>query len=184
MPACISALLFTALVFCGNKNFVSGNSLLEMITSVLKQGHYDPPKIDDAFSKKVYGNVLDKVDNDKRFFTKEDLKKLSKYEKLIDDQVNAGSYEFFDTVWSMMMRRLDLVEAHNNKVLATPFNFKGNDYYTVKDEATENPKDIAALKSEWSAWLKFQALDRLYKKLEQQRTRSEQPDSVKKDIAQ
>ncbi len=182
VPAFSSVLLFTALVFCGNKNFVAGDSLLEMITTVLKQGHYEPPKIDDAFSKKVYTNVLEKIDNEKRFFTKEDLKKLSKYEKLVDDQIKAGSYEFFDTVWHMMMRRLDLIEAHNKGVLATPFSYNGNDVYTVKDEATLNPKDIAELKREWNGWLKFQSLDRLYKKMEQQKTRSTQPDSVKKDI--
>ena len=68
----------TLLVFCSNKKFTAGDSLLVRVTGILSEKHYAPVKINDDFSKKLYDNVLEKLDDDKHFFTQEDIKKLQK----------------------------------------------------------------------------------------------------------
>lgn len=160
----------------------SGDSLLVKITGILNSEHYSPQKIDNAFSKKVFHNVLDKMDNDKRFFTAAEVASLKKYETSLDDQIKAGRFDFFDTTWGILMRRLDVLEKQINSELNQKYDFTGNDSYTVKDKTEKYLADDKALSAEWSKWLKYQTLERLYRKLEIQKNREKEPDSIKNTI--
>lgn len=181
LPLSVSALV-TVLVFCSSKKIGAGDSLLIKITGILKQEHYSAPEINDEFSKKVYKNVLEKLDNDKRFFTQKDIGVLKKYETSIDDQILAGRFDFFDSSWSILMRRLDVLENKVNADLDKPYDFKGDDSYTQRDKVENYPADETSLKNDWGLWLKFQTLDRLYRKLEIQKNREKEPDSIKNTI--
>ena len=60
------------------KSQESGKSfLLPSILKSLETYHYNPPKIDDDFSKKVFDEFIGVLDANKRFFTKEDIEKLT-----------------------------------------------------------------------------------------------------------
>ncbi|MCC7297894.1 MAG: PDZ domain-containing protein [Bacteroidia bacterium] len=179
VPITTFSVLATVLVFCSNKKHAAGDSLLVKITNILKDEHYAAPKIDDEFSKKVYSNVLEKLDNDKRFFTDKDIVKLKTYETSIDDQIKAGRFDFFDTAWSIMMKKLDFIEAVTLKELNQKYDYTGNETYTVKEEEKNYKPDNNALEGEWKLWLKFQSLDRLYRKVEAQKNKNELPDSLK-----
>jgi carboxyl-terminal processing protease len=179
VPTTTAALLVTVLVFCSNKKLTTGDGLLVKITNILKEEHYSAPKLDDDFSKKVYANVLEKLDNDKRFFTNKDIAKLKKYETSIDDQIKAGRFDFFDTAWSIMMGRLNVIESFAVAELAKPYDFTGKESYTVRETVTKYQADIPQLKSEWKLWLKYQTVDRVYRKLEAQKNRESLPDSLK-----
>src|SRR5687768_740665 len=96
LPVSTLSVLVTVLVFCSNKKGGSGDTLLVKITNILKQEHYSAPKMDDAFSKNLFHNVLEKLDNDKRFFTASEFEDLKKYETSLDDQIKAGRFDFFD----------------------------------------------------------------------------------------
>lgn len=172
IPFITGTALATVLVFCSNKKSGSGDSLLVKISNILKQEHYAPPKIDDEFSKKVFSNVLEKLDNDKRFFTASEVARLKKYETSIDDQIKAGRYDFFDSAWNILMGRLDQLETHCSTTLDKPFDYKGKETYTVKEVVKDYQPNINSVKSEWSKWLKYQSIDRLYRKLEAQKNRT------------
>ena len=47
--------------------------LIDLITYVLNQGHYDAKEINDGFSGNVYEGYLEGLDPSKRFFYKEDI---------------------------------------------------------------------------------------------------------------
>lgn len=158
--------ILTVLVFCSNKKFSAGDSLLVKTASILAERHYAPPKLNDEFSKKVYDNVLNKLDDDKRFFTAEDIKKLEKYKTSIDDQIKSGRYDFFDTAWSILMSRLDVIEKHYTTLLEKPFNYNTDASYTIVDKVEKYKPNIEELKKEWTSWLQYQTVDRLYRKTE------------------
>lgn len=160
------AIILMMLVFCSNKKMVAGDSLLVRVVNILSSKHYDAPKMNDDFSKKLYDNVLKKLDDDKHFFTAEDLKRLEKYKTSLDDQIKAGRFDFFDSAWAILNRRMVLLEAHYNKVLEKPFDYNTNQTYTVKDEVEKYQPDVKALKKEWTLWLNYQTVDRLHRKLE------------------
>lgn len=156
----------TLLVFCSNKKFTAGDSLLVRVTGILSEKHYAPVKINDDFSKKLYDNVLEKLDDDKHFFTQEDIKKLQKYEYSLDDQIKAGRYDFFDSAWNILMNRLVILEEHFNKTLDKPFNYENSGTYTVRENTEKYQPNVKSLKDDWTLWLQYQAVDRLYRKQE------------------
>lgn len=156
----------TLLVFCSNKKFTAGDSLLVRVTGILAEKHYSPVKINDDFSKKLYESVLEKLDDDKHFFTQEDIKKLEKYQYSLDDQIKAGRYDFFDSAWNMLMNRLTVLETHFNATLDLPFNYENSGNYTVKETTEKYQPNLKALKEDWTLWLQYQTVDRLYRKQE------------------
>ncbi|NBP06246.1 MAG: tail-specific protease, partial [Bacteroidetes bacterium] len=135
-------------------------------TGILSEKHYTPMKINDEFSKKLYDNVLEKLDDDKHFFTQEDIKKLEKYQFSLDDQIKAGRYDFFDSAWSILMNRLTVLETHFNATLDKPFNYESNGTYTVRETTEKYQPNLKALKDDWTLWLQYQTVDRLYRKQE------------------
>jgi carboxyl-terminal processing protease len=158
--------VLTLLVFCSNKKFTAGDSLLVRVTGILSERHYAPVKINDDFSKKLYDNVLEKLDDDKHFFTQEDIKKLEKYEFSLDDQIKAGRFDFFDSAWSTLMNRLVVLEDHFNKTLDKPFNYENSESYTVRENVEKYQPNVKSLKDDWTQWLQYQTVDRLYRKQE------------------
>src|SRR6478609_10984299 len=65
---CLSATLFAFTV--NSKKSVDPDKdklLLELLTLVIKKGHYNPVAIDDNFSKGVYKEYIEALDPSKRF---------------------------------------------------------------------------------------------------------------------
>ncbi|MBL7811739.1 MAG: carboxy terminal-processing peptidase [Bacteroidetes bacterium] len=148
------------------------------VTNILRDQHYNPAKLNDEFSKKVYANVMDKLDNDKRFFTAKDVARLEKYKTSLDDQIKSGRFDFFDSAWSLLMGRLGYLESHINETLDKPFDYNTTATYTVADKVEKYQPDLTALKADWKRWLQYQTVDRLYRKTEQQKNRSTEKDST------
>lgn len=178
-----SALMVALLVFCSNKKAAGVEPLLTRLTETLSEEHYSPLKIDDKFSEKVYESVLKNLDDDKHFFTQEDINKLSVFKHSIDDQVKAGRFDFLDSAWSILMVRLNTLEPFINKTLDKPFDYKSNTSYTVQDKVLKYQPNLSALEQDWAHWLQFMSVEKLYRKLEDQKNPKASKDSViKKDI--
>lgn len=62
----------------------------------LSAAHYQPERVDDAFSKRVFDLYLKQVDYRKQFLLASDVEQLRRYQTQIDDQVKRGSREFLD----------------------------------------------------------------------------------------
>ena len=92
------ATLFTVIVltiillsysFCIREN--KEQVLIQLVTQALEMAHFSPLDINDEFSAKVYSLYLKHIDYSKRFFTKEDLKKLEVYKTKIDDEIKSSN---------------------------------------------------------------------------------------------
>ena len=59
--------------------------LMELLTYVIQNGHYNPAKINDEFSKKAFNDYLNNIDPNKRFFTQTDVDNFKKFELEIDE---------------------------------------------------------------------------------------------------
>ena len=70
--------------------------ILQMIYKQSQTYHYNPPLINDDFSKKAYDQYLDNMDSGKRFLTKADLKAMESYRLMLDDQFKEGKLDFFE----------------------------------------------------------------------------------------
>ncbi len=94
--------------------------ILGAVISMMNQAHYAPKSLDNNFSKAVYKTFLERLDGSKRYFTQDDVKKFSKFQELIDDQVNSTprSLEFFDLVYNTYDKRIKDSKLYYDEVIA------------------------------------------------------------------
>ncbi|PRY11604.1 carboxyl-terminal processing protease [Pontibacter ummariensis] len=135
--------------------------LLKALMQGLSTGHYQPEKIDDSFSRKVYDLYLERLDFNKKFLLASDVAKLNKYQTALDDQLRQGSLEFFDVSADLIEQRVKESEAFYKEILAKPFDFTKNEEIELDGEKLTFAKDKAALKEAWRKQLKYQTLSRL-----------------------
>merc|ERR1711977_122737 len=69
--------------------------LIDLITYVLNEGHYDARDINDEFSEGVYDKYLEGLDGSKRFFYESDIEEFNAYRDKIDDQIKEKQIDFF-----------------------------------------------------------------------------------------
>ena len=172
------AAVMAVLVFCSNKQSNANEPLLIRLTDAMSEQHYAPLKLDDKFSEMVYENLLNNLDDDKHFFTQEDILKLSVFKKSIDDQIKVGRNDFLDSAWSILMMRLNVLEPLIEKELSSTLNYKSNQSYLLEDKVVKYKPNLEALKIDWKNWLQFQTIDRLYRKIEDQENVKQKKDSA------
>ena len=97
--------------------------LIDLITYVLKKGHYSPKDMDDAFSKNIYKNFIDGVDPLKRYFLNSDIEEFKKYETDIDDQIKIKDVTFFKLVYKRLTERIAQIEKIYPRILELPFDY-------------------------------------------------------------
>jgi len=97
--------------------------LIGLIRYALKQGHYEPHQIDDAFSEQVFEDFIDALDPYKRFFLQSDIDEFSIYRKLIDDQIKSEDLTFYNQVFERFNQRVLESKSYYKEILKTPFDF-------------------------------------------------------------
>ena len=163
------SLAILALVFCSNKPFSGDEPLLKRLMITLNGQHYAPKTINDEFSLLAFENALENLDGGKQFYTQEDIAKLQSFEKQIDDQINAGRFDFFESAWNSLMYRLDQIEPWILEPLKTPLDYEAEGSFEVSQENKNFPANDAALRDYWTRWTRYQVVDRVYRKQKQQK---------------
>ena len=105
--------------------------LIDLITYVLEQGHYDAKDLDDAFSEGVYGSFIDAMDPLKRYFLASDIEDFEAYKYEIDDQLINKELTFFNLVYDRYVQRQKEAEAIYGKVLSDPFDYTKDESINV-----------------------------------------------------
>ena len=67
-----------------------------MITNLSDSFHYQPKKIDDAFAKAVFINFIELLDQNKIYFTQEEISDLEKSCTNIDDEIKNQKNDFLE----------------------------------------------------------------------------------------
>lgn len=164
MLSVLAVILLTAsFIFYRSNSTPEGKNeiLLKVLMQGLNQGHFQPEKLDDNFSKKAFKLYLERLDYNKKFLLASDVAKLRQYETTIDDQLRAGSYEFFNLSADMIEQRLKESEAYYKEILAKPFDFSKDETIELDGEKLAFAKDKNELKEAWRKQLKYQTLVRL-----------------------
>ncbi|CAN5194009.1 carboxy terminal-processing peptidase [soil metagenome] len=120
---------------------LKNEKILHNVGLVLKEGHYSPRKIDDAFSLLVFNKYLNDIDPDKMYFLAKDITSFKKYQSRIDDEINGRSpLESFYTISNIYNTRVGEVAAIYQKFLKAPFNFNVNDSINTDGEKRQFSK--------------------------------------------
>lgn len=154
--------------------------LIELLTSVIQNLHFEPAAIDDNFSKGVYKNYLEGLDPSKRFFTQSDINEFSKYELQLDDMINSRDLAFFDLTYNRLMKRLDEAEGFYKEILEKPFDYTINEQFDVNYEKQPYSNNETELKRRWEKQLKLSVLSTIADKQKLQEEAAKKPnDSIK-----
>ena len=148
--------------------FGKNRLLLEMLMSSLEQAHYNPLKINDEFSEKVYSLYLKRLDASKKFLLQGDVDTLSAYKQKIDDEIKSGSLEFYNLSLKIINERIKEKGNWTREILSKPLDFSVDEEYETDGDKTPYAKSINELKVEWAKMLKYQVLSRLEEALTNQ----------------
>ena len=81
--------------------------LVQVITYLLEQVHFDPKSIDDDFSTHVFKSYFEQIDPYKRYFYKSDIDEFRKFETELDDQLKKYDVSFFNLTHERLVKRFE-----------------------------------------------------------------------------
>lgn len=101
--------------FSSSKSYSESNKQLrdQLLGNILKNRlesmHFTEKEIDDDVSDKAFTLYVEKIDPGKQFLLQEDVEYLSKYKKLIDDEIVSGEFDLVRESSKLLRKRLDEV---------------------------------------------------------------------------
>lgn len=154
--------------------------LVQLITYVLEQGHFDPKSMDDDFSEGVFNDYLEQLDPFKRYFLKSDIKEFEVYKHEIDDQLMKYDLTFFNLTHERLLQRMEASKLIYKEVLTQPFDYTINEDYNTDYESLAFVKNKKQLKERWRKQLKFSCIANYHDlKLEQEGQKNDEKIDIK-----
>ncbi len=135
--------------------------IMNLVGQILKEGHYQPKPIDDAFSKEVFTKYLKDLDTEKKFFLKTDVNKLNALSTHIDDELQGAPLDCFNSINIIIKQRLGEAALIYPEILAKPFDFNTEEKVVLDPDKMDFPADEAARKEAWRKVLKYRTLEKL-----------------------
>ncbi len=142
--------------------------ILQLVGEFLEEGHFNPKKIDDTFSKEVFAKYLKSLDPDKTYFLEADVSQLKKFETKIDDEIHGSKLESFYLFNKLYIQRVQEASMLYKEILQKPFDFNTDESYSDDEEKTVFAKTEAARKEVWRKKLKYMTLSTYVDLIEQQ----------------
>jgi len=149
---------------------------MDLMMSGLKNMHYSPLNMDDTLSERVYRIYLRRLES-KDFFTKGDMDQISKYEYKIDDEIAAGTFEFYDLVNSIYNKRRAQDSIYIKQLLASPMNFSVDENIELEPAKQHYAKDTNELRDYWRRYVKYQVMIHIAETLANQEKAQEKKDT-------
>lgn len=162
--------------------FDRNDVIFGLLLDSIKQVHYTPQKIDDAFSEKVFDLYVN-TDFNKKFLLKSDFELLSQYRKDIDDQINNQKQDFFKAAQEIIKKRINEKEKWSREILSKRLDYSAEESYETDFKKTPYANNEAELKKEWEKRLKFEVLYRLDDALTKQEKAIEKKDTSVKILS-
>ena len=148
--------------------------LVRAVMSGFGQLHYQPKAINDDFSAQIFDYYLDQTDGGRRFLTQEDIAKLEGYRTQIDNQVQSGTFEFFDASVVMLEAALDKTQGMYQKLLETPFDYNVEEAIELDGDKKPFAKNDEELKDYWRKYVKYETIQRIVNKTKEEENKGEE----------
>lgn len=132
--------------------------LIQLITYVLDQGHFDPQELNDEFSENVFYDYLNQLDPFKRYFYQSDIEEFEAYKNQIDDQLKSYDLSFFNLTHDRLLKRISESKDLYAELLEKPFDFTKDETYTSEYESLAYVKNKKEMKERWRQQLKFSTI--------------------------
>jgi len=175
IPALAVALFSYTFVAQSEKEEALDQVLLQSLSNI----HFAPLEINDKFSEKVYKFYVQRLDYNKKFLLQSDVEELKKYEHSIDEDVNAGRFNFFNKSMEIITDRIQEAQIYYKDILSQPIDFTKEETIQLDAEKLNFCKSKEELKDAWRKSMKYQVLAKMGDMLESQEKAKEKNDTVK-----
>ncbi|HEY4148165.1 MAG TPA: S41 family peptidase [Chitinophagaceae bacterium] len=101
-----------------------------MISRMAEKYHVQPHPLDHDLSAIIYTQLMNELDDEKIFFTQDDIHQLSAFQYKLDDEIRSQHAVFLHLLSDLYKLRLQQADTMIDKICATPFNF------TIKEKLT------------------------------------------------
>jgi carboxyl-terminal processing protease len=134
--------------------------ILRNLNVLIKEAHFKPKAIDDAFSKTILKNFVEELDDEKNVFLASDIEAFKKYENKIDDEINGANLVSFYEIFKVYQKRIKEVEMIYPTLLNSPFNFNIVDSIQMDAEKNDFPKTENERYDIWRKRMKYAVLSK------------------------
>ena len=131
-----------------------------LISRMVEKFHIQPRPLDDVISSAIYSRLLQSFDDDRIFFMKEDIDKLSAFQFKIDDEIKNKQLTFLQLFATTYKQRLLQADTMVDNICKKPFNFYIKEKISVTED-TSYPSGIAAMHNKLYKFLKLVMLNSL-----------------------
>ena len=152
--------------------------LIQLITYLLDQGHFEPKDINDDFSEEVFEKYLNNIDQFKRFFYASDIEEFEAYKLQIDDQIKAYDVSFFNLTHQRLLQRIAEAKTMYIEILEKPFDFSKKEEYLADYENLTYATNKREMKERWRQQLKFSTIANYDEILSQQEAEMDSADKT------
>ena len=135
--------------------------ILRNLNVLIKEAHFKPKTIDDAFSKTILKSFVEELDDEKNVFLASDIEAFKKYENKIDDEINGASLVSFYEIFKVYQKRIKEVEMIYPTLLNAPFNFNVADSIQLDADKNDFPKTENERYDIWRKRMKYAVLSKL-----------------------
>lgn len=156
--------------------------LIQLITYVLEQGHFEPKDMNDEFSEHVFDDYLDQLDPFKRYFYESDIKEFSAFKNEIDNQLMEYDLSFFNLTHERLLQRMEESKVLYKEVLEQPFDFYKNEDFNTDYENLTYVKSKKEMKERWRQQLKFSAIANYHELIKTQEAEAKRSAEMNEDF--
>ncbi|MCM5662643.1 carboxy terminal-processing peptidase [Galbibacter mesophilus] len=156
--------------------------LIDLISYVLENGHFNPKELNDQFSENVYDHYIEALDPLKRYFLQSDIDEFKKYRSAIDDQIKTSDLTFFNLTYDRLMQRMDEASVMYKDVLEKPFDYTKDETIDVDYENLPYAKNKEELWERWRKQLKFSTIERYVSAMEMAKSDDDDSDDNEEEL--
>lgn len=155
-------LFFLILVVLGS-NVLYAQSLQKPVTDaylvsrMVEKFHIQPRPLDDERSAAIFRELMTSLDEERIFFTQDDVKKLEVYRLLLDDEIKGRKSNFLQLLVTTYKLRLQQADTMLDNISKTPFNFSLKEKYSVVED-TSYPANVTAMRTKMYKLVKYTVL--------------------------
>lgn len=128
----------------------------------LELNHYQPLKWNDTSSVQLYNKWLKELDDEKLFFTQQDIAILETYKTSLDDEMMGKGWEFFNRSVALYKAGLHRADSLIQSILAKPVDLSRPD--NIVWPAANYTSNVQELAQRWYKFLKWGILEYLASK--------------------
>ncbi|HEY8972543.1 MAG TPA: S41 family peptidase [Puia sp.] len=129
--------LYTLLTFsAGAQSLDSKATDAFLISRMVEKFHVQPRALDKTMSSAIYTHLLQELDDERIFFTQDDINKLSVWRYKLDEEILGRHTAFLQLLIDLYQQRLTQVDTMIDHIAATPFKFSGPEKLTAYEDTS------------------------------------------------